>query len=110
MHHFMTWGAILLLAVASCQPAHRSQNLAATLPWSVDSLLHANHTPTQRYARPVPSPYPSPQVTEAQERERRWMWVVTGGRYPTIGGGRPHRSSRDVLRLDEAARWRDGLQ
>ena len=44
MHHFMTWGAILLLALASCQPAHRSQNPAATLPWSVDSLLHANHT------------------------------------------------------------------
>jgi len=46
MHYFMTWGAILLLALASCQPAHRSQNPAATLPWSVDSLLHANHTPT----------------------------------------------------------------
>ena len=46
MHHFMTWGAILLLALASCQPARRSQNPEATLPWSVDSLLHANHTPT----------------------------------------------------------------
>lgn len=46
MHHFMIWGAILLLALAGCRPAHPSQNLTAPLPWSVDSLLHANHTPT----------------------------------------------------------------
>lgn len=46
MHHFLTWGAILMLAWSGCRPAPQPQTSMAALPWSVDSLLHANHTPT----------------------------------------------------------------
>lgn len=46
MHHFRSSVVILMLVGVGCHPAERPQSTWSKQMWSVDSLLHANHTPT----------------------------------------------------------------